>query len=68
MAPTKDDIVDYAMPLMNIERLARQAHDMCLEKNYDAAIELALKLRVEARILEASLAIMQSKANQRQGR
>ncbi len=55
------EIVDYAMPLMNIERLARECHDLCLNKDYEAANELALKIGVEARILSASLAIMQGK-------
>ena len=55
------DIVDYAMPLMNIERLAKQAHDFCLHNQYAEANEVALKIGVEARILSASLAIMQGK-------
>jgi hypothetical protein len=59
------EIVDYAMPLMNIERLARECHDLCLNKDYEAANELALKVGVEARILSASLAIMQGKETSR---
>jgi hypothetical protein len=59
------EIVDYAMPLMNIERFARECHDLCLNKDYDGANELALKIGVEARILGASLAIMQGKENSR---
>lgn len=59
------EIVDYAMPLMNIERLARECHDLCLSKDYEAANELALKIGVEARILSASLAIMQGKETSR---
>lgn len=55
------DIVDYAMPLMNIERMAKEAHELCLDKNYAAASEVALRLGVEARILTATLAIMQNK-------
>jgi hypothetical protein len=57
------EIVDYAMPLMNIERLAKECHDLCLVGDYDGANELALKIGVEARILGASLAIMQGKEN-----
>jgi hypothetical protein len=59
------EIVDYAMPLMNIERLAKECHDLCLVGDYDGANELALKVGVEARILSASLAIMQGKENSR---
>jgi hypothetical protein len=55
------EIVDYAMPLMNIERMAKQVHELCLENNYEAAEELTLKLGVEARVLSATLALMQNK-------
>jgi hypothetical protein len=58
-------IIDYAMPLMNIERLARECHDLCLVGDYDGANELALGIGVEARILSASLAIMQNKEKSR---
>lgn len=59
------EIVDYAMPLMNIERLAREAHARCLERNFVEAENVAMKLAVEARILSASLAIMQGKESTR---
>lgn len=55
------EIVDYAMPLIKIERLVRDVHDLCLNKKYDEARELTLKLGVEARILGVTLAIMQEK-------
>lgn len=55
------DIVDYAMPLINIERMARECHDLCLDQKYAEANEIALKIGVESRILSASLAIMQGK-------
>ncbi len=61
----KLDIVDYAMPLMNIERLARATHDRCLERNYKEAEDTALKIGVEVRILIASLALMQGKETTR---
>lgn len=56
-----DEIVDYAMPLMNIEKLAKQVHDRCLNNDYAGAEELVLHLGAEVRILAASLAIMQNK-------
>lgn len=59
------EVIDYAMPLMNIERLAKECHNLCLEQRYDEANEVALKLGVEARILSASLAIMQGKETSR---
>ena len=59
------EVIDYAMPLMNIERLAKECHDLCLDHRYSEANEIALKLGVEARILSASLAIMQGKETSR---
>lgn len=65
MVTVETTLVDYAMPLMNIERLAKQTHDKCLERNYREAEEMALKIGVEARILIASLALMQGKETTR---
>ncbi len=56
-----EEIIDYAMPLMNIERMVKETHNLCLEGNYEAASEMALRLGAEARILTAVLAIMQNK-------
>lgn len=61
------DIVDYAMPLMNIERMAKEIHNKCLEQDFSSAEELTLKLGVEARILGATLAIMQNKDTTKNG-
>lgn len=55
------DLIDYAMPLMNIERMAKEAHDMCLEKRYKEAKEVALRIASEARVLSVTLTIMQEK-------
>ncbi len=59
------EIIDYAMPLMNIDRMVRECHDLCLEHKYEEANEIALSIGVEARILSASLAIMQGKETTR---
>mgnify|MGYP003661053567 CR=1 FL=1 len=55
------NITDYAMPLMNIERLAKAIHDLCLAHKYGEARELTIHLGVENRILQASLAILEEK-------
>ena len=58
----KDDIViDYATPLMDIERLAKQVHDACLHRSLAEAEERALDLLVEARLLIQTLRHMQNK-------
>lgn len=54
-----EDIIDYAMPLMKIERLAKEIHDLCLEQRYEDAREGALHLGTEARVLQHTLTIMQ---------
>lgn len=58
-----DDITDYAMPLMKIERMCREIHDLCLVRKYEEAREVTLQLGVENRILQATLALMQEKEN-----
>jgi hypothetical protein len=62
---TADEIVDYAMPLMNIERMAKEIYNECLADQLRNAEEIALKLGVEVRVLQATLAIMQSKETMR---
>jgi hypothetical protein len=56
-----NDIVDYAMPMMQIEKLMRQIHDLCLKSNYKEAGDICLLVAAEARLLNASLAIMENK-------
>jgi len=58
------EIIDYAMPLMNIERLAREAHNLCLGKRFVEARELALKLGSEARVLSVTLMIMDERSKE----
>ena len=42
----ENSIVDYAMPLMVIEKLAKEVHNKCLKHQYKEAQELALKLEI----------------------
>jgi hypothetical protein len=57
----KDDIIDYAMPLLNIESMAREIHDLCLEHKYGEAQEVARRLNAETRVLVHTLHIMEEK-------
>lgn len=57
----KDELIDYAMPLMNIESMAREIHDLCLEHKYGEAELVAQVLCVEVRILQHVLRIMEEK-------
>lgn len=58
-----DEIVDYAMPLMKIERMCREIHDLCLARKYEEAREVTLQLGVETRILQATLVLMEERQN-----
>jgi hypothetical protein len=57
----EDVLIDYATPLMNVERLAKEVHDACLHRTLSEAEEKALKLVTEARILVHTLRHMQHK-------
>lgn len=55
-------LIDYAMPLMRIERAAKKIHDACLEHDYEQAQEQTLLLLTEARMLQTTLIHMKEKA------
>lgn len=54
-------LIDYATPLMNVERLAKDVHDACLHRTLSEAEERALELVAEARLLVHTLRHMQNK-------
>ncbi len=58
----EDTIIDYAMPLMKVERFAKKVHDLCLEHKYDEAQEQCALLLTEARVLQLTLKHMKEKA------
>lgn len=62
---TANEIVDYAMPLMNIERMTKEIYNSCLDDQLHNAEEIVLKLGVEVRVLQVTLAIMQNKETMR---
>ena len=55
------EVIDYAMPLMKIERMTKEIHDMCLQRKYNEAQTVSTLLAVEARLLVSVLKIMQEK-------
>lgn len=54
-----EEINDYAQPLMNIERMAKEIHHLCLNRDYEAARNKAQQLYVEGRLLQHVLRIME---------
>lgn len=57
----EDNLIDYAMPLMKIERFAKQIHNLCLEHKYEEAQEQVMLLLAEARVLHLALQHMKEK-------
>ena len=55
------EIIDYAMPMLKMEKLLRNLHDLCLDGKYSDAGKLCPDLIAEVRVLSASLALMQAK-------
>jgi hypothetical protein len=56
-----DEIIDYAMPLMNVERLAKEVHHRALDGDLRHAHDAAMRLGAEARILQRTLELMMEK-------
>lgn len=56
-----EQIVDYAMPMMIMEKALRKAHDLCLECKYGEAREVALQIATEARLLQQTLRLMEER-------
>lgn len=52
-------IIDYAQHLIRLEQLMRQAHDLCLDREYGQAQDIAQAIRTEARLLDITLSEMQ---------
>jgi len=57
-----EDIIDYAMPLIKIDKYAKQVHDHALGGDLAAAHEVAMVLGAEVRMLQRTLEIMMEKA------
>jgi len=57
------DIVDYAQHLMALERMLKEAHSLCLAKNYMDAGRLTYDIIDEARKLSMCLHYMDAQEN-----
>jgi hypothetical protein len=52
------DLIDYAAPMMRIERLLRDLHDLLLDGKFDEAIELSPVITTESKLLQNVLVLM----------
>ena len=55
------ELIDYAAPMMRIERLLRDLHDLLLDGKFDEAIELSPVITTEAKLLHNTLILMKEK-------
>jgi hypothetical protein len=56
-----EPLVDYAAPMMRIEKLLKDTHNFLLEKKFREAIELSSMLTAETRLLHHILVLMEEK-------
>jgi hypothetical protein len=56
-------LIDYAAPMMRIEKLLKDLHNLLLDNKFDEAIELSPVITTEAKLLQHTLVLM--KENQR---
>lgn len=56
-------IIDYAMPMMRIEKLLKEMHNDLLHKDFERAHESALMLITDARLLYNTITLMKEQQN-----
>ena len=54
-------LIDYAAPMMRIERLLKDMHNLLLDNKFEEAMELNLLLVAESRLLQHTLVLMKEK-------
>jgi hypothetical protein len=52
------ELIDYAAPMMRIERLLKDLHDLLLDGKFDEAIELSPVITTESKLLQNTLVLM----------
>jgi hypothetical protein len=53
------ELIDYAAPMMRVEKLLKEMHNSLLDKDMATAHEKALALIVESRVLCNTLTLME---------
>lgn len=56
-----NELMDYAMPLMQMEKANKRIHDLCLDRKYQEAIQILQNIRPMLIQLEVSLKVLQRK-------
>ena len=52
------ELIDYAAPMMRIERLMKDLHNLLLDNKFDEAIELSPVITAEVKMLHNTLILM----------
>ena len=55
------ELIDYAAPMMRIERLLKEMHNLLLDNKFEEAIEVGVLLATESRLLKHTLVLMKEK-------
>jgi hypothetical protein len=55
------ELIDYAAPMMRLERLLKDLHNLLLDNKFDEAIELSPVITTEAKLLHNTLILMKEK-------
>lgn len=59
------EIVDYAQHLMKIEKYTRECSELSIDRKYSAAILVLPEIIAQARMLQATLAIMEAEEDRK---
>ena len=51
-------MIDYAHPLIVLDNLLKEIHQLCIDKRYEEAMLLARESMYELSVLQCNLAIM----------
>jgi hypothetical protein len=54
-------MIDYAAPMMRIETLLKEMHNILLKRDLNGAIEMGTVLLAEARVLQNTLIILKER-------
>ena len=57
------DLIDYAAPMIRIEKLLKDMHNLLLAHQMDAAMEMGLQITAESRMLCHVLTLMKEDQN-----
>jgi hypothetical protein len=63
MNTPKPDLVDYALPMMRVEKCLQEMHNDLLENDFASAADKALVLVAESRILLNVILLMKEQRN-----